>query len=97
MKGGGRVVEGVWDYISVSHIFNQRSFQAQCCNAWDRFPIFEIVVGLGGGGGGRGVTGGVLPFWPGVPSSVNFSSEPVFLNIYGAQESIPRNEFRKPM
>jgi hypothetical protein len=24
-------------------------------------------------------------------------SEPVFLNIYGAQESIPRNEFRQPM
>jgi hypothetical protein len=23
--------------------------------------------------------------------------EPVFLNIYGAQESIPRNEFRQPM
>jgi hypothetical protein len=25
------------------------------------------------------------------------SSEPVFLNIYGAQESIPRNKFRQPM
>jgi hypothetical protein len=25
------------------------------------------------------------------------SSEPVFLNIYGTQESIPRNEFRQPM
>jgi hypothetical protein len=24
-------------------------------------------------------------------------TEPVFLNIYGAQESIPRNEFRQPM
>jgi hypothetical protein len=23
--------------------------------------------------------------------------EPVFLNVYGAQESIPRNEFRQPM
>jgi hypothetical protein len=23
--------------------------------------------------------------------------EPVFLNIYGAQELIPRNEFRQPM
>ncbi len=23
--------------------------------------------------------------------------EPVFLNVYGAQESIPRNEFRRPM
>jgi hypothetical protein len=22
---------------------------------------------------------------------------PVFLNVYGAQESIPRNEFRQPM
>jgi hypothetical protein len=24
-------------------------------------------------------------------------TEPVFLNIYGAQESIPRNEFHQPM
>ena len=24
-------------------------------------------------------------------------AEPVFVNIYGAQESIPRNEFRLPM
>jgi hypothetical protein len=24
-------------------------------------------------------------------------SEPVFLNVYGAQESIPRNKFRQPM
>jgi hypothetical protein len=24
-------------------------------------------------------------------------TEPVFLNVYGAQESIPRNEFRQPM
>jgi hypothetical protein len=23
--------------------------------------------------------------------------EPVFLNVYGAQESIPRNEFRQPI
>ncbi len=23
--------------------------------------------------------------------------KPVFLNVYGAQESIPRNEFRQPM
>jgi hypothetical protein len=26
-----------------------------------------------------------------------FCSEPVFLNVYGAQESIPRYEFRQPM
>jgi hypothetical protein len=25
------------------------------------------------------------------------STEPVFLKVYGAQESIPRNEFRQPM
>jgi hypothetical protein len=24
-------------------------------------------------------------------------TEPVFLNVYGAQESIPRNEFRQPI
>ncbi len=27
----------------------------------------------------------------------NKESEPVFLNVYGAPESIPRNEFRQPM
>ncbi len=25
------------------------------------------------------------------------TAEPVFLNFYGAQEAIPRNEFRQPM
>jgi hypothetical protein len=25
------------------------------------------------------------------------TTEPVFLNVYGAQESIPRHEFRLPM
>jgi hypothetical protein len=25
------------------------------------------------------------------------TAEPVFLNVYGAQESIPRNAFRQPM
>ncbi len=25
------------------------------------------------------------------------SSKPVFLNMYGATESIPKNEFRQPM
>ena len=31
------------------------------------------------------------------PSHGSIRSEPVFLNVYGAQESIPRNEFRQPM
>jgi hypothetical protein len=30
-------------------------------------------------------------------SRVVRNSEPVFLNVYEAQESIPRNEFRQPM
>jgi hypothetical protein len=29
--------------------------------------------------------------------SMNLATEPVFLNVYGAQESIPRNQFRQPM
>jgi hypothetical protein len=29
--------------------------------------------------------------------SKRMEAEPVFLNIYGAQESIPRNQFRQPM
>ncbi len=31
------------------------------------------------------------------PFSPDQPPEPVFLNVYGAQESIPRNEFRQPM
>ncbi len=31
-----------------------------------------------------------------VPSG-QIGSEPVFLNVYGAQESIPRNGFRQPL
>jgi hypothetical protein len=30
-------------------------------------------------------------------SSYRIKPEPVFLNVYGAQESIPRNEFRQPI
>ncbi len=40
----------------------------------------------GGGGGGRRKY-----------STMYSGVEPVFLNVYGAQESIPRNEFRQPM
>ncbi len=29
--------------------------------------------------------------------AVHVRKEPVFLNFYGDQESIPRNEFRQPM
>jgi hypothetical protein len=33
-----------------------------------------------------------------VPKQIGcFSSEPVLLNVYGGQESSPRNEFRQPM
>ncbi len=34
---------------------------------------------------------------PGSLMDENHDPEPVFLNVYGAQESIPRNEFRQPM
>jgi hypothetical protein len=32
-----------------------------------------------------------------LPLCTLFCTEPVFLNVYGAQKSIPRNEFRQPM
>ncbi len=32
-----------------------------------------------------------------LPSLPPYSAETVFLNVYGAQESIPRNELRQPM
>ncbi len=32
-----------------------------------------------------------------LPSITEFQAEPVFLNVYGAQESISRNEFRQLM
>ncbi len=31
------------------------------------------------------------------PHGYEYNSEPVFLNVYGAPELIPRNEFRQPM
>jgi hypothetical protein len=36
-------------------------------------------------------------FLPSTGSFTRKKPEPVFLNRYGAQESIPRNEFRQPM
>jgi hypothetical protein len=41
-------------------------------------------------GSEKGTIGG----WQGTTSQL---SEPVFLNVYGAPESIPRNEFRQPI
>jgi hypothetical protein len=29
--------------------------------------------------------------------SILYTTEPVFLNVYGARESIQRNDFRQPM
>ncbi len=31
-----------------------------------------------------------------IDSFISRETEPVFLNVYGAQEFIPRNEFRQP-
>jgi hypothetical protein len=50
--------------------------------------------GAGGGGVGRGERN-VL--WTCGVGGGRYRSEPVFLNIYGAQESISRNEFRQHM
>jgi hypothetical protein len=38
-----------------------------------------------------------LFLWPFDLQDIFFLPEPVFLNVYEAQESIPRNEFRQPM
>ncbi len=65
------------------------SFAAICCG--------------GGGEGGRGalsyslhwIVGGTETNFLTVPCET--ISEPGFLNVYRAQESIPRNEFRQPM
>jgi hypothetical protein len=35
--------------------------------------------------------------FPENPSFLSDISESVFLNVFGAQKSIPRNEFRQPM
>jgi hypothetical protein len=34
---------------------------------------------------------------PGGIDSLESITEPVFFNVYGAQKSIPRNEFHQPM
>jgi hypothetical protein len=39
--------------------------------------------------------GGIFIFFTLVPKTYKLTTEPVFLNVYGAQESIPRNEFRQ--
>ncbi len=36
-------------------------------------------------------------FYSHVLAQMRITGEPVFLNVYGARESIPRNEFRRPM
>ncbi len=48
-------------------------------------PFCMNKVRLGGGGGRRKY------------STMYSGAEPVFLNLYGAQESIPRKDFRQPM
>ncbi len=48
------------------------------------------LVSVGGGGGGEGEGFCIHPF----PSP---HSQPVFLNVDGARESIPRNKFCQPM
>jgi hypothetical protein len=46
----------------------------------------------------RGLGEGVEPIPKGGQEKILiFFPEPVFLNVYGAQESIPRNEFRQPI
>ncbi len=56
---------------------------------------------MGGGGEGEGLVGGGenkrRDEGVGRRNEGRGSTEPVFLNVYGAQESIPRNEFRQPM
>jgi hypothetical protein len=53
-------------------------------------------VGGGLGTGGRG--GRIIPRINVFQVHIEaVYTEPVFLNVYGAQESIPRNEFRQPM
>jgi hypothetical protein len=45
---------------------------------------------------GEGHYGALLQLPAKAPSSTG-DSEPVFLNVYGAQESIPKNEYRQPV
>jgi hypothetical protein len=47
-------------------------------------------MGGGEGGGGRMTNTEYI-------IRVRRCTKPVFLNVYGAQESIPRNEFGQPM
>jgi hypothetical protein len=44
------------------------------------------------------LAGSQTPFWKiQCQRTENYSTEPVFLNVYGGPESIPRNEFHQPM
>ncbi len=57
----------------------------QLGGGWDRRGVRTTagMIGTEDGGGGGDL--------------LQAQSEPVFLNVYGAQELIPRNEFRQPM
>ena len=56
----------------------------------------QIYVNNLGAVGERGEAVRLSPSF--FPSQMVYThTEPVFLNVYGAPESIPRNEFRQPM
>ncbi len=56
-RGCGTISVGIWQtrFLEVFPTFSIIDlFQAQCCNAWDQIPIFEMGGGRGGGGEGGG-------------------------------------------
>jgi hypothetical protein len=59
------------------------------------FPV-PLVEGTHRGFTARGVGRQGSSLCLSVPHKISFP-ELVFLNVYGAPESIPRNEFRQPM
>ncbi len=78
--------------LSISLIFLRVKSSFNICPFFPNY-IQWASCRMGGGGGGLSQTpppsyflqNRSIPCWP------------VFLNVYGAQESIPRNEFRQPI
>jgi hypothetical protein len=99
----GETVDHRVDRLLLSFFFSRRNWDIPTPS-----PAGECVSPLWLGGGGtlaKGRGGGVSLFERGDRHcgtlGINVlcaqDPEPVFLNINGAQESIPRNEFRQPM
>ncbi len=76
----------LYEHRTLGLIMRETSY---CCWRISDYPYFSILA-----------ISSVVPYQyhqPFCDVPLPVYTEPVFLNVYGAPESIPRNEFRQPM